>query len=62
LGSFAEIAASLISFCKKTEMTAYIRIAEAPETLDGLDAGFCCPTVDGLREAIERMAAVKEPL
>ena len=29
LGSFAEIAAALISFCKNTELPVYIRIAEA---------------------------------
>ena len=33
LGSFAVIAASLISFCRKTELEVYIRIAEALEDL-----------------------------
>jgi len=34
LGSFAAIASALISFCKKTNLPVYIRIAEALEELD----------------------------
>jgi hypothetical protein len=33
LGSFADIAASLISFCRKTELLVYIGIAEAVESM-----------------------------
>jgi len=34
LGSFAGIAAALISYCRKTELLVYIRILEARETMD----------------------------
>ena len=34
LGSFAGIAASLIAFCRKTELPVYISIAQALEALD----------------------------
>ena len=38
LGSFAAFDASLISFCRKTELPVYIRIAKAPEGLgDNVD-------------------------
>ncbi len=61
-GSFAGIAASLISFCKKTELPVYIRIAEALETLDDPEVGPCCPTVEGVKVANERLEALREPL
>ena len=51
LGSFAEISASLIFFCRKMEQHAYIRIAEALESLDDPEGGSCCPTLDGVNEA-----------
>ncbi len=36
---------------------------EALETLDNRVADFCCPTVDGLKEANERAdEAMREPL
>ncbi len=39
LGSFAGIAASLIAFCRKTELPVYIAMAEVLEALgDGADA------------------------
>ena len=60
--SFAGISASLISFFSKAELPAYIKIAEAQEKLEELEAGSCCPTVDGLKEVNERMAAMMEPL
>jgi hypothetical protein len=48
LGSFASIAASLISFCRKTELEVYIRIAEALEdlgdTLEQLEDDLLSPT------------------
>jgi len=59
LGSFAGIYASLISFCRNTELTVYIKIAEALETLDDLDAGQCCPIVDVVKEANEHIASLK---
>ena len=37
LGSFAEISASLISFCRSTELPVYIAIAEALESLDDIE-------------------------
>jgi len=54
LESFAEIAASLISFCRKTEEQAYIRIAKALELMDDPEGGSCCPTLEGVREAINK--------
>jgi hypothetical protein len=37
LGSFAEISASLISFCRSTELLVYIAIAEALESMDDIE-------------------------
>jgi hypothetical protein len=40
LGSFATIASSLISFCRKTDLPIFIRIGEAVEALaDTVDTG-----------------------
>ncbi len=62
MGSFAGIAAYLISFGTKTEFPACVKIAEALETPEDPKAGSCCPTVDGVKEANERMTAMREPL
>ncbi len=51
LRSFARIVASLISFCKKTHLLVYIRIAEALESLEDPDARPRCSSVEGVREA-----------
>ena len=37
LGSFAGISASLISFCRSTELPVYIAIAEALESMDDIE-------------------------
>jgi hypothetical protein len=44
VGSFAAIATALISFCMKTEQQVFIRIAEAPESLDDPEGGVTCQT------------------
>ena len=62
LGSFAGIAASLISFCRNTELPVYIKIAEALESTDNPDAGTGCATTNGVKEAYERMGELREPL
>jgi hypothetical protein len=36
LGSFASISASLIAFCKNTDLQVYTRIAETLEALDNM--------------------------
>jgi hypothetical protein len=56
LGSFAGIAAALISFCKKTELQVYIRIAEALETLGDPDTSPCCPTGEAKRNEMKLFA------
>jgi hypothetical protein len=62
LGSFARIAASFISFCRKTEQRAYIQIAETLEMLSDPEGGSCCSTLEGVREASKKTEAVREPL
>jgi hypothetical protein len=63
MGSFAGIAAALISFCRNTELPAYIRIAEALEGTKGEGVGECeCATMKGVKEAFERMEWLREPL
>jgi hypothetical protein len=62
MGSFAGIATSLISFCRKTELPFYIRIAEALEALEDPDASPCCPTGEGVKVVHERLEAMREPL
>jgi hypothetical protein len=47
LGSFAAIAAALISFCRKTEQRVYIRIAEALESLHDPENEGTSPTLRG---------------
>ena len=47
LGSFAAIAASLITFCRKTEQQVCIRIVEALESMDDPEGGVTCPTLPG---------------
>jgi hypothetical protein len=47
---------------QKTELPLYIRIVEALETPEDLEASSCCPTVDEVKEENERMEAVREPL
>jgi hypothetical protein len=56
LGSFAEIAAALITFCKNTELDVYIRIAEAIERTDDPypDAGIGCVTIEEVKGAHAR--------
>ena len=41
LGSFAGISASLISFCRSTELPVYIAIAEALESMDDIEDLMC---------------------
>ncbi len=41
LGSFAGISASLISFCRSTELPVYIAIAEALESTDDIEDLMC---------------------
>ena len=63
MGSFAGIAAALISFCRNTELPAYIRIAEALEGTEGEGAVESeCASVKGVKEAFERMEWLREPL
>ena len=62
LGSFAGIAASLISFFKNTEMPVYIRIAEALEGTEDTDVDTGCATIEGVKEAYERTGWLREPL
>jgi len=62
LGSLAAIAASLITFCKKTEQQVYIRIAEALESLDDPEGEATCPTPKCVKEAMTRTTALREPL
>ena len=57
IGSFAGIAAALITFYKNTELSAYIKIAEA---LEGTEYEVVredeCETVKGVNDAFERTA------
>ena len=63
MGSFAGIAATLISFNKNTELPAYIRIAEALEGTEGEGVGECeCANVKGVKEAFEKKEWLREPL
>ncbi len=62
LGSFAGIAASLISFCKNTKLQVYIKIAEALEQMEDLDVDMGCTSMDGVKEAYERTGELREPL
>ena len=62
MGSFAAIAASLISFRRKTEQRVYIRIAETLESTDDSDGGVSCPTLEGVRAAMTMTEALREPL
>ena len=62
LGSFAAIAAALISFCRKTEQRVYIRIAKALESLDDPENEGTCPTLRGVMEVMSRTENLREPL
>jgi hypothetical protein len=63
MGSFAGIAASLISFYRNTELPVYIRIAEALEETKGEGVVESeCATVKGVKKAFERMEWLREPL
>jgi hypothetical protein len=62
LGSFAAIAAALITFCTKTEQRVYTRIPEAPESLDDPEGGVTCPTLEGVKEAMNKIEPLREPL
>jgi hypothetical protein len=67
LGSFTAIAASLISFCRKSELPVYIRIARAMESLGDIDALLGdniqpsterpCVTLEAIRFVSERATA-----
>ena len=66
LGSFAAIAASLISFCRKTELPVYVGIDEALEAMGDaaeileeifpLSPESSCETLDAIRAVSERAA------
>jgi len=62
LGSFAGIAATLISFCKNTEVSVCTGIAEALERTKDPDAGTGCPTTNGVKAVYEKMANMRDPL
>jgi hypothetical protein len=63
LGSFAAIATALISFCRKTKLHVYIRIAEALESMDDESQGsISCPTLERIKEAMDRTTTLREPL
>jgi len=63
MGSFVGIAAALISFYKVTELSAYIRIAEALEGTEGEGVVESeCAIVKGVKEAFEMMEWLREPL
>ena len=64
LGSFAWIAATLISFCMNTELEVYIKIAEALERTDDPDpdAVMGCATIEGVKGAYARTSELREPL
>ena len=63
MGSFAGIAAALITLCRNIELPAYIRIAEALEgTEDEVVREDDCRMVKGMKEAFERTAWLREPL
>jgi len=71
LGSVAAIVASLISFCRKTELEVYIRIAEALEDLgdtpeqqeDKLQSptGRQCDTLAAIKTVSERASISMSP-
>jgi hypothetical protein len=60
--SFAGIAATLISFCRNTKLPVYIRIAEALEGTEDLDAAAGCATITGVKETHERLGWLRDPL
>ena len=62
LGSFAGIAATLIAFCRKTKLPIYIKIVEAVEMLQDPAVGQCCMSMEGVKDASERMDEMREPL
>jgi hypothetical protein len=71
LGSFAAIAASLISFCRKTELLAYVGIAEAMEGMGDnvevleeavpLSPENPCEPLDAIKTVSERATASISP-
>ncbi len=61
MGSFAGIAAALISFYRSTELQVYTRIAKALERTEDMDADTGCVTVEGVKEAYERIEWLREP-
>jgi hypothetical protein len=62
VGFFAGVTAALISFCKKTELPVYIRIAEALETVDDKAGSHGCKTVEGITKVNNRISTLREPL
>jgi len=59
--SFAGIAAALISFCRKTELPSCIKIAEALEGAEDLDAAAGCARIAGVKETYERLGRLRDP-
>ena len=62
MGSFAGLAAALISFCRNTELPVYIRIAEALEGTEDLDAAAESATITGVKETYGRLGWLRDPL
>ena len=61
LGSFAAIVASLISFCRKTELHVYMGIAEALEAMGDVVVILeeaVSPSPENPRESLEAIRAV----
>ncbi len=63
MGSFAWISTALITFYKKIELPVHTRIVEALESLEvASKSDKSYPTENGIREANDRRAALREPL
>ncbi len=63
LESFAGITSALVKICKKRKLPVYTRIAEALESPEDDSGGSqCCPTVQGIGEVNDKIAALREPL
>ena len=62
IGSFAGIAAALISFRMNTELPVYTRIAEALEGTEDVDVSEECATITGVKEIYGRLGWLRDPL